>query len=142
MGKINREEGRIMYKYDLKLSKFNISKFLYRELYNFCHQYPEKKDKLKALYGIQGGIGTGMPRANNISNPTEKQAMLALSISKDLELIENTAKEIDIVIYQRILDNACYGIPYEKMIVPMGRRQFYLKRRMFFYLLAANKNMI
>lgn len=131
-----------MSKRDLILDKYNISKYAYRELCYFCLQYKDKKEKLKALYGVQGGMGNGMPRANNISNPTEKQAILAVSLSKDLEMIEQAAIETDSSIYQNLIDNVCYRLPYEKIEVPAGREYFYLKRRIFFYLLATKKGII
>ena len=36
-------------KKDLKLDQYDISPYAYRELHNFCLQYPEKKRRLREL---------------------------------------------------------------------------------------------
>ena len=67
-------------KKDLKLDQYDISPYAYRELHNFCLQYPEKKRRLRELESPFGG-----PRG---SDPTAGRATRCLlytsSFEKDL----------------------------------------------------------
>lgn len=55
-------------------------------------------------------------------------------------MIENAAKETDEQLYKYIIKNVTEGVPYEVLNVPCGRRQFYDKRKLFFYKLYCIKN--
>lgn len=130
-------------KRDLKLDEYGISKFAYRELSNFCLQYEDKKNKISDLHNPYNSPQiTGMPHASGISNPVEQAALKAEQLSRDVELIKRTVEETDIGIAEAILKNVTQGIQYDYMEVPCGRRQFYTKRRKFFYLLAIKKGMV
>ncbi len=130
-------------KRDLKLDECGISKLAYRELFNFCLQYEEKKNKVKDLHNpYHSPQITGMPHGNGASNPVEQAVLKAERLSRDIELIDSTAEETDIGIAQAILKNVTQGIQYDYMEVPCGRRQFYEKRKKFFYLLAIKKGMV
>ena len=59
----------------------------------------------------------------------------AISLKKDIEMIEQSAIEADSNIYGYILRNVTEKILYEYMDVPCGRRQFYEKRKLFFCIL-------
>jgi len=128
---------------DLRLDKYEISKYAYRELLNFCRQYPEKKEKLRELRGLSSSSFNGTPRGNIPGNPTERKAMIAARIAEDCELIEQTAIEADVRIYSWLIKNVTEeNLPYECLNPPIGRRQFYESRRKFFYLLAHKKGMV
>lgn len=130
-------------KRDLKLDEYGISKLAYRELINFCLQYDEKKKKIKDLHDpYRSPKITGMPNGNRISNPVEQAAIKAEQLSRDIELIHNTAQEADGEIVDAILKNVTQGIQYDYLEVPCGRRQFYEKRQKFFCLLAVKKGII
>ncbi len=119
----------------LSMEKFDMSENAYRELYYFCLRYDEKKSLLRSCYDLKGNVLTGMPRGNAISSPTEKMAEKALRLRKDIEDIEQAAIEADSEIYEYIINNVARGVKYEYMDIPCGRRRFYEKRRLFFYLL-------
>lgn len=130
-------------KRDIKLNEYGISKFAYRELSNFCLQYEDKKSKIKDLHNPYSSPQiTGMPHGSGVGNPTERAALKAELLSRDIELINRTAEETDSGIAEAILKNVTQGIQYDYMDIPCGRRQFYMKRRKFFYLLAIKKGMI
>lgn len=130
-------------KRDLKLDEYGISKLAYRELINFCLQYNEKKKKIKELHDpYYSPRITGLPCGNGMNNPVEQAVLKAEQLSRDVELIHNTAVETDCEISEAILKNVTQGIQYDYLEVPCGRRQFYAKRQKFFFLLAAKKGMI
>ena len=62
-------------KRDLKLDEYNIGKYAYRELHNFCLQYPYKKQRLADLRRpYHSPQITGMPHGNDAGQPTEDNA--------------------------------------------------------------------
>lgn len=133
---------------DIKLDEYNISKFAYRELSNFCLQYPEKIKRLKDLRSpLKAQQYSDMPHGSGVGDPTMESAIRAAQLSKDTELIEQTAVETDPGIYQYIILAVTEpGINYEILKalrnIPCGREYFYLRRRHFYYLLAKKKGMI
>lgn len=127
---------------DPDLSKYEISGFAYRELLYFCWQYPEKAAKLRDLRSLTLAPPNGTPRGNAPGNPTERKAINALKYSTDCEMIEQTAIEAGAGIYSWLLKNITEkGMTWERLNPPCGRRQFYEKRRRFFYLLAYKKGL-
>lgn len=79
-------------KRDLRLERYSIGKYAYRELHNFCLQYPEKKRRLRELESpYKSPQITGMPSGNGPGDPTGRNAERASVLSGDIELIERTA---------------------------------------------------
>jgi homoserine kinase len=138
---------RMPNKRDIKLDEYNISKYAYRELSNFCLQYPEKKQKLLDMRNpLKAQQYSDMPHGSGVGDPTAAAAIRAAALAKDTELIEQTAIEADAGIYQYIiLAVTQQGVNYEILRVckdiPCGREYFYLRRRLFFYLLAKKRGM-
>lgn len=121
---------------DLNLEKYEISKYRYRELKNFCLQYNEKKQQLAALRGLGAVTYNNEPHGSGISNPTAAKAERAQQLARDIDLIEQTAMEVDSVNYDSLLANiTATNLPYEYLSSACGRRQFYQNRRKFFFLL-------
>lgn len=118
---------------DLNLEKYEISKYRYRELKNFCLQYDEKKQRLAALRGLGAVTYSNEAHSGEFSNPTASKAERAQQLAKDIELIEQTAYEVGKTHFKTILLNitSC-AMPYEKLQANCGKRQFYEMRRMFF----------
>ncbi len=135
-------------KRDLKLDRYNISKYAYRELLNFCLQYPEKKRRIADLHNpIHSMNYDGMPHSTTPGEPTANAAERAAKLSADTELIEQTAIEADAGIYQYIILAVTeQGINYEILRackqIPCSKRYYYTRRRYFFYLLAKKRGMI
>ena len=132
---------------DLILDEYDISRYAYRELYNFCMQYPEKKQKLRDLRGLSLNRMSGMPKGGATSNPTENRGMLAARYSDDCEMIEQCALKAGGIIYPWLLDGVTEGASYEYMnrmeyfrgVIPVGKSTYYVIRRRFFWLLATRK---
>lgn len=121
---------------DLNLEKYEISKYRYRELKNFCLQYNEKKQQLATLRGLGAVIYNNEPHGSGISNPTAAKAERAQQLARDIDLIEQTVMEVDSVNYDSLLANVtATNLPYEYLSPACGRRQFYADRRKFFFLL-------
>lgn len=121
---------------DLNLEKYKISKYRYRELKYFCLQYDEKKQRLVALRGLGAVTYSSEPHGRGISDPTAAKAERAQQLARDVELIEQTAMEVDSANYRSLLANVtAASMPYEYLSPACGRRQFYEDRRKFFYLL-------
>jgi hypothetical protein len=97
---------------DLKISGISPQRF--KELDAFCKQYPEKCQKLKEIRNPLGAQNlSGMPSGSSVDSQTESAAIRAYPLSKDTELIEQTALKVSSRLYQQII---CY--------VTTGRRQF------------------
>ena len=126
-------------KKDLKLNEFGISLLAYRELKYFCLQYEEKKMEISSLLGCKGVSYDKSSVQGGVSDPTGYTAQRIIKLSNDIELIENTIKEVGEDIYSYLLANIAHNTPYETLNVPCGRRQFFETRRKFFYLLNLKK---
>ena len=154
---------------DLRLHKYGISKYQYRELLNFCLQYPEWKfflesqtDNVKASNinrGLDGGavreqigykqyiyIETAV-RVNKSTvpgNPEEDLAIRRADISERCRMIEESAREAGAEIYKWLL----YAVTHEAVThtdlmvrynVPCGHRFFEECRRKFFFILSEKR---
>lgn len=129
-------------KRDFHLEKYNISRYRFRELKNFCLQYDELKRKLKDCYSLNSVANDGTPHSTAISDPTAAAAMQAAKCSEAIDLIENCVCEACgcSAVYDALLTNVTRGTAYEYLPhVPTGRRQFYEMRRKFFFLLSNKK---
>ncbi len=122
---------------------YEISENEYRELKYFCLRYSEMKAQLNECRGIRavqyGSIGAA---STALSNPTERTALKAIQLSKNIDLIDRalalTADEpVRNYLKQSVINPR---ISYDSFdIIPMGRRQFYEMRRKFFYILKTLK---
>ena len=127
-------------KRDLNLDKYNISQFRYRELKYFCLQYEEWKTELNNnIDAVKSTQITDMPSSHAIGDSTCNLAVRRVELFRNCELIEQMAIKADCGIYQSIIKNVTQGIAFEYMDAYCGRRQFYLARNKFFYLLSKIK---
>lgn len=124
---------------DLSLDKFNISKHRYRELCNFCLQYPEWLEQKRDCYGLSTRNMTGMPNGSGTSDPTAARAGKAYRLGENIELVEQTAIEACGTLYPWILKAVTQGFSWDVLQPPCGRVQFYQARRKFFFLLSLKK---
>ena len=138
-------------KRDLKLDNYGISKWRYRELYYFCLQYKDFIEALQDCYSLDGVSTDGKPNERPTpepihtsgkrykSDPTVKKAERAYMLSRDIEMIEQTAIEATGDLYQYMLTAVSENLSWEILQPPCGRRQFYKARRKFFFLLSLKK---
>ena len=134
-------------KRDLNLDEYNIGKYAYRELHNFCLQYPEKKKRLADLRNpYKSPVITGLPRGTGTSDPTGNHAEKAAVLSADCKLIEQTAVEAGGDDYQCLLLAVTQDVPhhYLQMLkgLEMGHDKFWAMKRYFYFCLAQKKKII
>lgn len=136
-------------KRDIKLDSYGISKYKYRELSNFCYQYPEWLKKIQEIteesniqspgYGTSAGSG-------NTSSKVEKMAVRAVILKNNIELIKKAAKEAagDDLSEYILLSVTTPEIDYRYLStikkMPCSRATFFRIRRKFFYILAELKD--
>ncbi|MCL2518644.1 MAG: hypothetical protein FWF15_08785 [Oscillospiraceae bacterium] len=113
---------------------------------NFCLRYDEFKNEINDILSSVGGSSYADKRrvSNRIGDPTAEKTLRIENLSRKRELIEQTALEAGGEIYQPLLNNVTTGVTYEQMKargieILCGRRQFYEKRRNFFWLLNYKK---
>lgn len=125
---------------DMTWEDYGISKHRYEELRAFCLQYEEKKSKIKrGISGIsynatQGGSGT--------RSPTERAAIRNSIYQKDCEMIEQAAiaasPEIHPYIIKSVAEDLSYPfVEYDDQLgkMPMGKTEFYARRKLFYHYL-------
>ena len=112
-------------------------------LHNVGLQYHEKKRRLRELESpYKSPQITGIPSGSGPGDPTGRNAERASVLSGDIELIERTAAAAAGKDALWLLKNVTQGIAWEYMPVSCGRRKFYNRRRVFFYLLAQSKGYV
>ena len=130
----------------LNKSKYNISIYRFRELYYFCLQYEEWKEKIKEIQNpLKGMQYSGMPSSGSgiPSKPTESIAIECAEFSSKCTLIEKAAKEADPELYEYILfavthENITFKYLKTKMDIPCERDRYYDSRRKFYFVLDRN----
>lgn len=131
---------------DLKLDEYNISKYQYRELHNFCLQYPEKRQKAASLLGTSSQNLTGMPNGSGKSDETAKLVELRDKLLKDCEMIEQSAIEANSAWYQQIILGVTEDVPwrYLRLVrdMELPEKDYRAARRKFYYILAIKKGLI
>ena len=132
---------------NVKLERYGISENLYKELHAFCQQYLEKKSKLNSLYDLHYSTSI-VTISNNLNscNPTERAAEIAEKYSRDIDLIERVAKEVDPKNAKFIIKSVTEDIPpwslQTRYGMEIGEKTFNKKRRLFYYLLAYYKKCV
>jgi len=123
-------------KRDIKLDDYEISKWAYRELYNWCLQYPEKKQRLSELRNsLKSTLISDMPHSSTTGDTTASAAVRAAKLSADTELIEQTATRVLPDAYQELIKAVTDGTYRFKPYGRIGWADFFNARRNFFYLL-------
>lgn len=118
----------------LQLSDYGIDKQRYLELLAICRQYDKYKRMDAKLH--RGEVDRGRWRAGEWRAP-DPTGNLAVSLadnrySSRARAIEEAAAEAGGELAPYIIRNTAREIPYERMGVPCGRRQFFAARRAFF----------
>lgn len=136
-----------MSKKNIKLDQYGISNAAYCELHSFCLQYDEKLARLNDAYSLKSPNLSGMPHGSGVSDPTARAAELCEKYRADIDLIESTAKEVDpglapFLIRNVTSDKCPPWVLKTRYGMETGEKQFNLKRRQFYYLLALKKRII
>lgn len=152
----------------IKLDEWGITWEEYKELTYFCLQYNRKKSEAAALLTIKlstptpaiyhkGGkeFGTFLPRGGHMSDPVAATAAKRDRLLNDIRMIEQAARgasEAATKAYGWAIDpryiikavtqksgvQALYADPDTRP--PMGERQFYTVRRIFYWILHEMRN--
>ena len=124
-------------------NEYFIDKHRYYELKHFCLQYNEWK---KAYYAIDGfatassitSVGT-VRSDDTISDVTAKCAIAKEFYMRRIQMIENAAKAVDVVLYKYIIKAVTEELSFTylktTMGIPCGRSTYYKLYRKFFWLL-------
>jgi hypothetical protein len=92
-----------------------------------------------------------MPHGSGVGEPTAQAAERAAELSKDCELIEQTAIVVDAGLCQYIILAVTQGFSYQILReceinkldkMPAGKEMFNDRRHKFFYLLAKKKGIV
>jgi len=128
-------------------NKYWISRHRYYELKHYCLQYPEWK---KLYSKLEQEL---LPRCvserekillSEISNPTERIAILRMRYKTKMDLIERIAKQTDPELSDYILRAVTENIPYTYFKtmedIPCSKDTFYDRYRKFFFILSSEKD--
>jgi len=125
----------------LNKDKYNISDFRFKELYYFCLQYDEWRQKLQAKRNpLKGMQYSGMPASGNPGNPTENIAIECAALSNKCRMIEQAARAADPELWEYILyavtnKDISFSILKVQKDIPCERDRYYNSRRKFYFIL-------
>lgn len=132
-----------------ELSKKNpywIERHRYYELKHFCLQYPIWKQSYASLGGLSSKPAAMDLCRNkyNMTNPTERIALIRSNYSDKMNMIEQTAEESNNELAWYIVLGVTRGMSYEtlktKYNIPCCRDVYYDSYRRFFWLLNKRRN--
>lgn len=122
--------------------KYGISTNRFWELRSFCLQYNEWKDMLKYnVDTVKSPTITDMPTGKGrTSDPTATRGVDRALLSQKCDIIEQTARETDEVLYPYIIKavtNKGIGYNYLSAVmnIPCSHNTWYKVRRQFYILL-------
>lgn len=120
--------------------EYELGRFRYAELRNFCRQYADKKAEAELLLGVKSPQLSAMPHGSDVGDPVVRAAEKRAKLLEDCELIEKCAREVeDGVYYNAIIVNVCMGKAYDyipaEMLPTSKRISYFSARREFFRLL-------
>lgn len=107
---------------------------------HYARQYNDWVNELNTI-GSAGAIKIdGMPHAENTTDTTARDGMRRAALSEKIRLIEDTAMETDKALYKWILIGVTQNKSYKTLRyaydMPVGERQYYQKKREFYYKLS------
>ena len=120
-------------------NKYYVDKHRYYELKHFCLQYPVWKRKYMDLDGYSSIFNDGMPRSNDVSDPTSRFTEDRLLYFDKMKIVEQAAIDADpdlaSYILKGVTDDLSYNLLHTKYNIPCGRNTYYDRYRKFFWLL-------
>ena len=85
-----------------------------------------------------------IPSSNHLSDPTSKVVIMKDYYLERIEMIERSAMDADVYLYDYILKAVTGGLSYTylklKLDIPCGKDMFYDRYRKFFWLLSNSRN--
>lgn len=123
----------------LNKDKYNISEFRFRELYYFCLQYEEWRERLEELRNPLKGLQySDMPSSGVPGDPTMNQGIECAEYSQKCEAIEAAARAADLELQEYLIYAVTNkDITFNKLKaqrnIPCERDRYYNSRRKFYY---------
>lgn len=122
-------------------SKYYLEKEVFLTTVHFCRQYPYWVKELDLVFDARQGIAYDKDRVQSSNNydSTSDLGMKRAAMSRKIDLITNTAKEVAGHQFRWLILGCCYGRPYYNMRhdgIPFGKNVYYRLRRKFYYFLA------
>lgn len=118
-------------------NKYWIPKHRYLELKNFCLQYPDWKLALNSITLLQ--THSEISSSGNFSTPTETIVFKRMEYSRNITMVEDTAKEADYALYQWLVKGITGSYSYDylkyQLSIPASRDMYYDRYRKFFWIL-------
>lgn len=118
---------------------YHIERHRYLELKHFCLQYPIWEKAYDALCGLKSRPADLLIFKEQVSDPTAKCAEAMAQYSKWMNMVEESAMEVDSVIGPFVLEGVVTGKSYDilraKSDVPCCKDKYYELYRKFFYIL-------
>lgn len=115
-----------------------ISLHRYYELKHFCMQYNDWKEQLKDI-SIYSRQTDNEIRSTDPGDPVAIITAERERYSRNIDMLDNIAKQLDPVLGIYVLKGITYGISYDllrvKMDIPCGKENYYELYRRFFWLL-------
>lgn len=125
-----------------------LSKERYRELINFCLQYPKWKVEAASMLDLSGMNYDGMPHGTDPGDPTERSVERREVVLRKITLVERCAAKVaggDW--YDALINNVGNGTSYDvinalhpEWLKTNHREDFFNARRAFFSLLDREKD--
>lgn len=118
---------------------YKIERHRYYELKAFCRQYRQWKTELGNCYGLTGVKFNGIA-FRGVSDPTARAAERAMYLQDKVDMVEESCREADPLIWKELLLNVVDGLSYEMMQKrgiqpPVSKTIFYDARMKFFWIL-------
>jgi len=125
-------------------ARYGLEAARYRELRNFCLQYPTWKADAESLLGVSGQKYDAMPHGSGVSDPVARAAEKRERLNEKIQMVENCARMVDGGRwYFALIQNCCMGKPLmsiDPVLFPTSNRNaYYQARRGFFLALDAMK---
>lgn len=119
-------------------SKYYLPKEVFLTTVHFCKQYPYWLEELEALTDACKAIAydTDRVQSSNNSDSTSALGMKRAAMSRKIDMIRSTAKDVAGHQYKWLILGCCYGKVYYQLRqdgIPFGKNIYYAWRRRFYY---------
>lgn len=126
--------------YEPDYTRFGITRERYRELLNFCRQYPQWQAELRSLSYLNAQQYSDMPHGTDVGDPVGRMVERRDRLREKIDLVERVARTVDGGRwYSALIQHVCMGRPLHAInpvLLPTSNRNaFYEQRRAFFVLL-------
>ena len=123
---------------DYQLTRNNpylLPKAVYHRTLWIIRDYERLKAERNELLYAQNYQQDGMPKGNDVGNPTEAKALRLEQISRDIEAVEQALQTVDEDMRNGIMNSICYRVPYPYY---PGERTWQRAKQKFIHQVAKN----